>query len=66
MNSPLFHSPRPPARDRIPILKSEVAAIQAKLERLKVSLATRNQALNRLLARDAMNGSCATVRRSDE
>lgn len=52
----------PPARDRIPALRSEIAATQAKITRLRAALAVRQQKLNRLLAQAALTGTDAAAR----
>lgn len=58
MNAPI---PKPPARDPVPVLRAEVAASRAKLQRIREAVAAKEQKLNRLLAESAMRGS-ATVR----
>lgn len=55
-----------PIRDRVPALRGEVAAMQAKLERLKTALAVRQTKLNRLLAQDAMRGAAAADPRNED
>ena len=55
-------SPRPtPPRDPVPVLRDEVAASRAKLQRIREAVAAKGQKLNRLLAESAMRGS-ATAR----
>lgn len=47
----------PHAQERARVLQAEVKCAEAKLERLRSSLAERRQKLNRLLAESAMSGS---------
>ena len=55
-------SPRPlHPRDPVPLLRAEVAASRAKLQRIREAVAAKEQKLNRLLAESAMRGS-ATAR----
>ncbi len=61
----LLQRERAHSRDRIPALRSEVAATQAKLERLRVALSNRQSKLNRLLAQDALAGSSVSAHTGD-
>jgi len=55
-------SPRPaPPPDPVPVLRAEVAASRAKLQRIREAVAAKEQKLNRLLAESAMRDS-ATAR----
>ena len=57
-------SPSPPPshpRDPVPVLRAEVAASRAKLQRIREAVAAKEQKLNRLLAESAMRDS-ATAR----
>ena len=58
MNAPAF--PLNP-RDPVPVLRAEVAASRAKLQRIREAVAAKEQKLNRLLAESAMRDS-ATAR----
>ena len=58
MNAPTL---TPPARDRIPALRAEVAAARAKLQRIREAVTAKETKLNRLLAESAMRDS-ATAR----
>jgi len=59
-------SPHPtPPRDPVPVLRAEVAASRAKLQRIREAVAAKEQKLNRLLAESAMRDS-ATARARDE
>ena len=53
------HPTLPP--DPVPVLRAEVAASRAKLQRIREAVAAKEQKLNRLLAESAMRGS-ATAR----
>lgn len=64
--SPPRHHATCDSAQRIANLRTEVSATQAKLERLRESLAARTKTLNRLLAEDAMNGTVATARARHE
>lgn len=55
-------SPRPaPPPDPVPVLRAEVAASRAKLQRIREAVAAKEQKLNRLIAESAMRDS-ATAR----
>ena len=54
MNTPT--SP-PHPRDPVPVLRAEVAASRAKLQRIREAITAKEQKLNRLLAESAMRGS---------
>ena len=55
-------SPRPaPPRDPVPVLRAEVAASRAKLQRIREAITAKEQKLNRLLAESALRDS-ATAR----
>ena len=55
-------SPRPThPPDPVPVLRAEVAASRAKLQRIREALAAKEQKLNRLLAESALRDS-ATAR----
>ena len=57
-------SPRPTPRHDpvpVPVLRAEVAAGRAKLQRIREAVAAKEQKLNRLLAESAMRDS-ATAR----
>lgn len=58
MNAPTI-PPHP--RDPVPVLRAEVAASRAKLQRIREAVAAKEQKLNRLLAESALRGS-ATAR----
>ncbi len=59
-------SPHPtPPRDPVPVLRAEVAASRAKLQRIREAVAAKEQKLNRLLAESAMRDS-ATARARHE
>jgi hypothetical protein len=51
-----------PCRDPIPALRAEVAATQAKLDRLRAALTIRQTKLHRLLALEVIDGSHASAR----
>ena len=53
------HPTLPP--DPVPVLRAEVAASRAKLQRIREAVAAKEQKLNRLLAESAMRDS-ATAR----
>ena len=54
MNAPTL---KPPTRDPVPVLRAEVAASRAKVQRIREAVAAKEQKLNRLLAASAMRGS---------
>ena len=54
MNAPAI-PPHP--RDPVPVLRAEVAASRAKLQRIREAVAAKEQKLNRLLAESALRGS---------
>ena len=58
MNTPTI-PPHP--RDPVPVLRAEVAASRAKLQRIREAITAKEQKLNRLLAESAMRDS-ATAR----
>jgi hypothetical protein len=58
MNAPTI-PPHP--RDPVPVLRAEVVAGRAKLQRIREAVAAKEQKLNRLLAESALRGS-ATAR----
>lgn len=59
-------SPRPtPPPDPVLVLRAEVAASRAKLQRIREAVAAKEQKLNRLLAESAMRDS-ATARAHHE